>query len=402
MGMDIINLDELPRKNPEDKWIINPRWFRHLASPELLPYHDTFDFLYRHWLGRELAWQRETGRSFRIQPMEIVDAILRRATLAVPIGDPVPTIEMLIEIHPDGSKVAKVLPRWLLRTVTTEDIRRLNRSAVRNNTPRPDQFTSHVTLIMEVSRFDPEAGKYLGIRNVFVAPAHFLIKPRLGISIIGPKPYAVYCHTFGDAEKEERPKHFYYGITRRAWQERWAEHARAINSGSNLKFHKTFREEVARDQVSYIGHEIVHVADSIEELYEWEEDLVAAAWGDPMLLNMIPGGKAGFAHMAKHGMLGRQSIIRPDKRDKLFEEWVTARGRAGLPAPWVSERWQNPDWASAFVCSGVGRLTEQQVRHIRLLGEQGRPVEQIREVVCARTLEQVKKVLSGKTYDRVT
>jgi hypothetical protein len=333
--------------------------------------------------------------------MEIVDAILRGNRLKVPLGDPIPTIEMVIEIHPDGSRVAKVLPRWLLRTVTAEDIRRHKRAAVHNNEPLPDHLTSHPTLIMEVSRVDPEAGKYLGIRNVFIVPAHFLIKSRVGMPIVGPKPYTVYCHAFGDAEEEDSPKYFYYGITQRSWQERWAEHARAIDSGSHLKFHKTFREEVAQGHVSYIGHDVVHVADSIDELYEWEEDLVAAAWGDPMLLNMIPGGKASIAYMAKHGMLGRHSTVRPEQRDRLLEEWVTAHARAGLPAPWVAERWLNPDWASSFVCSGVGRLTEQQVRYIRELGDEGRPTDQIRELAGARTLEQVKGVLSGKTYCRV-
>ena len=68
MERNIVKGGGLPRKNPEDKWIVNPRWLRHLAPAELVPYHETFDFLYREWLGRELVWQRETGRRFAVQP----------------------------------------------------------------------------------------------------------------------------------------------------------------------------------------------------------------------------------------------------------------------------------------------------------------------------------------------
>ncbi len=254
---------------------------------------------------------------------------------------------------------------------------------------------------MEVSEFDPGKQSYVGIRNVFIVPAHFLINTRIRLPILGPNPYTVYCHSFGN-EEEDTPNYFYYGVTQRSWQDRWSEHSRAINSGSQLKFHRVFREEMAKVNVTVIGHDVVQVADSLDELYEWEEDLVAAVCGDPMLLNMIPGGKAGIAYMAKSGILGRRTSIRPDQRDTLLEEWLAQHSRVGLPAPWVAERWQNPEWASSFVCSGVGRLTEQQVRHIRALGQQGLLADRIRELASARTLEQVRGVLSGKTYSRVT
>jgi hypothetical protein len=400
MGRNGKRTVNLLKKYSEGEWIISPRWYRHLAPIELIPFHETFDYLYREWLGRELAWQRETRKSFKIPPMQIVAAILRGCKLDVPIGDPIPTIEMMVECHPDGTQIAKVLPRWLQRTVTTEKIKRNLRASATEDVP--SHFSSHPTLTMEVSKFDPAAGSFIGVRHVFITPAHFLIKPRIGLPILGPRPYTVYCHTFGNADEEEAPNYFYYGVTQRSWQERWAEHARAINSGSPLKFHKVFREEMARGQVTFVGHDVVHVADSVDELYEWEEDLVAATWGDPMLLNMIPGGKAGINYMAKHGMLERHTCVRPDQRDRIFEQWVSQHGRAGIPAPWVAERWQNPEWASSFICSGVGRLTEQQVRHIRALGQQGLSDEQIRERVNARTVAQVKGVLSGDTYSRVT
>jgi hypothetical protein len=390
------------KQKPEDDWIINPHWFRHLAPAELVPYHQTFDYLYREWLGRELAWQRETGRSFQTQPLQIVNAILRGEKLRVPIGDPIPTIEMMVEVHPDGSRIAKVLPRWLQRTVTEVEIRRRSRAPDGGNTSLPGFTESHPTMLMEVSRFDPQSGAFIGVRNLLIVPAYLLVKVRPNHIFPSNKPYTVYCHNFGNADDEEASNYYYYGITQRSWQERWNEHARDIASGSQLKFHRVFRDEVARGNVNFIGHDVVHVADSVDELYDWEEDLVGAAWGDPKLLNMIPGGKAGIAYMVRHGMLGRNSPVRPDFRDKALVDWARQHSRVGLPAPWVSERWGDTAWASSFVCSGIGRLTEQQVRHIRVLGQQGIPIDEIRERAGARTLAQVRGVLSGNTYNRVS
>lgn len=383
------------------RWILDPRWFRHLAPAEMLPYHATFDFLYREWLGRELDLERRNGRRYTISATDIVDAILRGTRIRVPVGDPVPTIEMIVERHPDGSEVGKVLPRWLQRTVTQDDVVRTQRSPGSAGPADPGHVTSHPTLIMEVATADPETERYQDVRNVFLTPAKFLISPKAKLPLTGARPFTVYCHSFGDLEREDVPNWLYYGVTQRPWQERWAEHARAVRTGSQLKFHRTLRDMSARGEISFVGHEVVHIAGDVDELYAWEEDLVAAAWGDPKLLNMIPGGKAGLAYLAKHGMLGSRTQVRPDERDRLFEAWVAAHPRAGLPAPWMAERWQNRDWAASFVCSGHGRLTVRQVGVIRELGRAGVAPDEIRELAGARTLAQVTGVLSGATYSRV-
>jgi hypothetical protein len=254
---------------------------------------------------------------------------------------------------------------------------------------------------MEVARFCPEERRYQDLRNVFIVPATFVISPKTKLPLTGARPYTVYCHSFGDVDAENKPNWLYYGITQRSWQERWAEHARAIEAGSPLKFHRTFRDASRRGEVSFIGHEVVHVASELDELFEWEEDLVAAAWGDPMLLNMIPGGKAGLAYLSKNGMLGSRTKVVPDERDCILEDWLAAHPRQGLQAPWVAERWENHEWAASFVCSGHGRLTLQQVGLIRELGRTGATPEEIRDRSGARTLAQVNGVLSGVTYSRV-
>jgi hypothetical protein len=293
------------------------------------------------------------------------------------------------------------MPRWLQRTVTHDDVVRNQRSSGSDASADPGHVTSHPTLIMEIAEAYPREECYQEVRNIFQAPAKFLISSKAKLPLTGARPFTVYCHTFGDLDREDVPNWLYYGVTQRPWQERWAEHARAVRTGSQLKFHRTLRDLSARGEISFVGHEVVHIAADVDELYAWEEDLVAAAWGDPKLLNMIPGGKAGLAYLAKHGMLGSRTQVRPDERDRLFEAWVAAHPRAGLPAPWMAERWENREWAASFVCSGHGRLTVRQVGAIRELGRAGVAPEEIRELSGARTLAQVTGVLSGATYSRV-
>jgi len=376
----------------DDPPIINPKLFRHLAPAELHSYHRTFDHLYRHWLGRELAWERETGLSFGISPMMMVDAILRGRKINVPVGDPIPAIEMLINQLPDGSEIIKVLPRHLQQKIRQDQAATAESSTV----------TSPVMLFMELCRMDAGETRMLGTRRIFMCPAHLLIKPR-HLPAAGPSPFTIYAHSFGDADREEDPHFIYYGVTQRSWQQRWAEHRRQIDQGSRLKFHATFREAFARGEASFVSHEIIDLVDTLEEMWDLEERVVADRWGDPHLLNMIPGGKAGLEFMRQHGMIGKRSQPLPHQRDTLLENWLRHhKTLPGQPAPWVSDRWSNdPSWASRFVCAGVGRLSEAQVREIRRLGAEGLTEVLIRDAVAARTTNQVRRVLAGETYTRV-
>lgn len=395
------SLEGAPDGARPKKWILDPRWFRHLAPKELHRHHATFDHLYRHWLGRELDWEKATGIRYAVQPTDIVAAIIKGTPLRVPIGDPIPTIEMIVEIHPDGKEIAKVLPRWLQRTVTPADVLRVKRRSSGGDGAPATHLTSHPTLILEVAEAKPAERRYQDVRNVFIVPAKFLISPALNLPLTGARPFTVYCHTFGNIDAEAEPNWFYYGVTRRSWQERWAEHARAMGAGSTLKFHSTFREQSRRGLVNFIGHDIVHIASDLDELQDWEEDMVAAAWGDPKLLNMIPGGKAGLAYLAKHGIAGGRANVAPDDRDNVLRDWLSRNPRTGLPAPWIAERWKNPEWAASFVCSGHGRLSIDQVRLIRKLGRSGVGSDEIRRLAGARTIAQIEGVLSGATYARI-
>lgn len=386
--------------NRDDAPIISRRWFKHLAPAELHPYHSAFDRGYREWLGRELAWERETGRRFKLSPMQLVDAILKRECVHVPVGDPVPLIEMLIEVLPDGSQNLKILPRWQQRTVAEDSVFSKGRDLV--SAADAGYLSSPPTILMEVSRIDPIRKRFIGTRRVFLCPAHLLIKPRIWAEP-APLPFTIYSHTFGDANAEDVPRWTYYGVTQRSWQARWAEHRRAMDRGHPYRFYRIFREEFASGRANCVGHEVVDVVNSLEEMYEREEELVAASWGDPYLLNMIPGGRAGIAHMQRHGMLGPRSRPLPHQRDRALEDWVLKNpDLPAPPAPWVSERWStDPAWAAKFICSSPGRLTQLQVRMIRDLAAQGQSENDILQLSGARTLAQVRGVISGQHYSRV-
>jgi hypothetical protein len=147
-------------------------------------------------------------------------------------------------------------------------------------------------------------------------------------------------------------------------------------------------------------HKVMDITDDLEQLYNGEEFLVEGHWNDNRRLNMIPGGKAGLKYMRENGLLGRGVVPMPDERDRLVADWILEHPRRGLPAPWVTEMWKDPDWAVAQICGRDGRLSIEQVRAIRALAEK-HPAEQIAERIGTSKVDQVRRVLDGKTYTRV-
>jgi len=228
------------------------------------------------------------------------------------------------------------------------------------------------------------------------APANLLLAPQLWPK----KSFVLYQHIFGRGNSYPNDGYFYVGVTTRSWQERWAEHRRAIEAGSPLLFHKTLREELSAGRVTYIHHKVMGVTNDLEELYAAEEDLVEGHWTDERRLNMIPGGKSGLKYLRDNGMLGRGVVPLPDERDRMVAAWLRENPRRGLPAPWVAEKWKDDAWAIAQICGRDDRLSVDQVRAIRTLAET-HSADVIAAQIGARNAEQVQRVLDGKTYVRV-
>lgn len=394
-------ISQRPDDTPHGKFILDRGRFRHYAPAELHPYHQTFDFLYREWVGRELSWEKEGRARHKVSAEQIVIAALKGQAIEIPVGDPIPVIEMMVEMHPDGREIIKVMPRHLLRPVAERDW--VNIEGRRVYAGDKGSLTSRPACVMQTATLSSDGASYDGIRRSFGCPISFLFS-KVGGKKAGPiPPFTAYCHSFGDVDDEDEPDFLYYGITQRAWQHRWAEHRRAIERGSELKFHRTLREEVQAGRATNIHHEVVAVSGTRDEIFDIEESLVAGMLGDPYCLNMIPGGNAGFAYMQQHGMLGaKRKAISLDGRDRILEDWLRSHPRESVSAPWVSDRWkQDEAWAASFVCSVEGRLSVDQVQEIRRLAALGEDAKAIQATTGARTLAQVKGVIEGRTYRRV-
>ena len=149
--------------------------------------------------------------------------------------------------------------------------------------------------------------------------------------------------------------------------------------------------------MTYIHHKVMGITDDLEKLYKSEEFLVEGHWQDERRLNMIPGGKSGLRYLRENGLLQQSVISMPDERDRILSDWLKEHPRKGLPAPWVSEKWQDNDWAVAQICSREDRLSVEQVRAIRELAKE-HTAEEISGRIGARNAAQVKRVIEGKTY----
>jgi hypothetical protein len=213
--------------------------------------------------------------------------------------------------------------------------------------------------------------------------------------------FTLYQHIFGAGHEYPTDGLFYVGITSRDWQKRWGEHRAAINRGSSLKFHRAYRERKQAQQLTYVHHKVMGVASTLDELHQLEEVFVAGHWDDTRLLNMIPGGKAGIEYLHKHRVFEKKVVSMPEELERTLENWLREHPRKGLPAPWVAEQWKDPEYAMKVICGPEGRLSVEQVMLIRTLGQGGTSADEIVDRVGARSAEQVKGVLTGRTYGRV-
>lgn len=231
---------------------------------------------------------------------------------------------------------------------------------------------------------------------LFSIPANLLLSP----NYYPKKSYVLYQHIFGHGGAYPDDGYFYVGVTTRSWQKRWSEHKGAIERGSQLLFHRKFREERSLGRLTYVHHKVMAITDDVEALYKTEEFLVEGHWQDERRLNMIPGGKSGLRYLRENGMLKEKFVPEPDKRIKIVEDWLISHPAHELPKPNMSEKWWNNDWAIAQICSRGDRLSIEQVRAIRNLAETYSP-EEIASRIGAKDTDQVKRVLEGKTYTRV-
>ncbi|HCT6105543.1 TPA: hypothetical protein OT217_002844 [Escherichia coli] len=231
---------------------------------------------------------------------------------------------------------------------------------------------------------------------LFSIPAHYLLSPQSQPN----SAYVLYQHIFGNGASYPYDGYFYVGVTKRSWQKRWSEHKRAIINNSPLLFHRKFREEQLKGRITYVHHKVMAITNDLEQLYNAEELLVEGHWNDERRLNMIPGGKSGLRYLRENGMLKESVVPISDERDGIVSLWIKEHPRKGLPAPWMAEKWRDNDWAIAQICCRDDRLSVDQVRAIRELAKQF-SAEEISIRIGAKDVNQVNRVIYGKTYSRI-
>ena len=223
--------------------------------------------------------------------------------------------------------------------------------------------------------------------------------------------YMGYSHSIALFDKEGKPlseeapnglpvhQHFYYRVTRRNWLKRMAEHFAEIKSGSNKTFHKVWREYQGRADVG-LASELVLLNVSYENVMAWEELMVDECMDAGNSLNMIPGGFKGLKFLHEHRITHSKDITL-EERDKAIYEYAKQHPRLGVPNFLISELWKDDEYAANIICGSPGRLSVEQIRTIRNLHENGLPIEKILKMVGSNSVDQVKRVLAGKTYTRI-
>jgi hypothetical protein len=392
------------RQKRGQKSILDPRWFMHLTPKELHKHFNAFDFYFRDFLGR-----------YKDPALKWDAAGMKGAAIKVPVGSPGPVIhiiamsarsgwryhsippEVLRKVDPDAytmingkraraGDIGYILAAPLIRLEVVEDPRALEAA---------QRYTENPSFGIGLSRLSKPA-------VIFTSDLGFLVtNERVHGKFSKPPQFVLYQHMIGDTSEYPENGPFYIGITQRDWKKRWGEHRSAINRGSQLKFHRVFRERLESDRLTHVNHKVMAAVETLEEIQTMEELAVDGHWGEERLLNMIPGGQKGLRFLHEHNILGSKGEMRPDKLDRLLERWIDEHPRKGLPAPWVAEKWRDDEWAAQAITSQEGRLTIDQVKAIRSLGASGQSAAKIVENVGARNVEQVERVLKGQTYSRI-
>lgn len=240
-----------------------------------------------------------------------------------------------------------------------------------------------------------------GLKRVISAPLQMLMGD-YGDVAEGHQGYShslVFCDLDGKFIDEQ----FYIGITSRNWLVRMEEHFAEIRSGSNKRFHAAWRAYAGETNV-LLSSELVVINQTFEGIMTWEEEQVDQYMATGASLNMIPGGFKGLRFLHEHRLTDQVEITLVE-RDRAIAEFVRrggdGGGRAGVPNLLLAELWRDEDFYLKFLSGRSDVLSPAQVLTIRNLSAMGRTAQQIFEVVGARNVEQVRRVLDGKTYKRV-
>jgi hypothetical protein len=141
---------------------------------------------------------------------------------------------------------------------------------------------------------------------------------------------------------------------------------------------------------------------SYDGIMAWEEEQVDIQMAGGRSLNMIPGGFKGLRFLHEHRLTSSINISLEERENAIIEYVRRGGGRPRVPSLLLAELWRNDEFYLKVLAGRDDVLTPGQVIAIRQLAAQGKDEQQIVQIVEARNVEQVKRVLAGKTYKRVS
>ena len=212
-----------------------------------------------------------------------------------------------------------------------------------------------------------------------------------------------YSHSisFFDEEGVHLEQWYYIGITSRNWLQRMEEHLREMRSGSNKRFHAAWRSYAGNSRVM-LGSELIVLNHSFNGIMDWEEEQVDACMAKGKSLNMIPGGFKGLRFLHEHRVTTGINITL-DQRESAILEYVQREGVSPrVPNLLLAKLWRDDAFYLKVLAGRDDVLTPAQVVAIRRLAAEGNDAQTILAMVNARNFEQVKRVLAGKTYKRIS
>ena len=234
-----------------------------------------------------------------------------------------------------------------------------------------------------------------GWQELIEVPLRYALKGARNLT----RGYTVYLHSIVQHDGSAAT---YYGITSRHWLQRLKEHIAAAKAGSPLLVHRALRERLPN--AAKFQHTIIGAGLTQDEAYDVEEYLVAKyslAADFPDGLNMIPGGREGIRRLHERGLLADDASIEPEQAESLLETYVREHPRKGVPNPLVAQQWTDDAYAEAVICGRDNRLAAEQVRHIRALAALGHRTDDIVALAGARNVDQVRGVISNRSYARI-
>jgi hypothetical protein len=115
---------------------------------------------------------------------------------------------------------------------------------------------------------------------------------------------------------------------------------------------------------------------------------------------MIPGGFKGMRFLHEH-RLTTMAKVSLKERDDAILEYVRREGtQVRVPNMMLARLWQDDNFYLKVLAGRNDVLSPAQVVAIRQLFAEGNDERLIVEAVGARNVEQVRRVLAGKTYKR--